>query len=102
MNVSDSSLTYADGHGVPACAEHVRLVTNGDEMTLEDLVVQGYYVINTTTHSQTGNQHNYETGRIKSESETDYISCDTTGILYILRKDVMTAAAQDPDAPPPA
>ena len=43
--------------------------------------------------AQTGNQTNETTGRAKPEAEVGYKSCDTTGLLYILRKDLGEAAA---------
>ena len=90
--VADLSNQYAPGRGIPACADHVREYVNGDDKRLVELVGEGYYVMNTTTHSQTGNQTNRDTGRLKPESETGYKTCSTTGLLYVLRKDLSEAA----------
>ena len=88
LDMSDQRKKYEEGHGIPACAEFVRAHVNGDGRGLRELVQQGYYVMNTTTHTQTGNQTNFDTGRLKPESETGYKSCHTTGLLYVLRKDL--------------
>jgi hypothetical protein len=88
IKVSRESDTYKPGKGIPACIDYVRQKLNGDEQSLAKLMEDGYYVVNVTTHSQTGNQTDKETGAFKSESETGYRSCGTTGLLYILRKDL--------------
>ena len=88
VSLSDRSKTYTPGYGIPACTKNVRQSVNGDNRSVWELMAEGYYVMNTATHSQTGNQTDESTGRSKSESEVGYKACDTTGLLYILRKDL--------------
>jgi hypothetical protein len=88
VNVTRTSDTYKPGKGIPACSEYVRQIVNGDSQSFDDLRADGYYVVSVTTHSQTGNQTNVTTGRRKPEKETGYEACNTTGLLYILRRDL--------------
>ena len=100
INMRDQSLKYKDGHGIPACDANVREFVNGDQKQLHDLAREGWYVLSVSTHEVTGNQTNFETGRLKSESETGYRTCSTQGLLYILRRDLGPLAAEEASSEP--
>ncbi len=90
VDMTTRSKIYEEGHGIPACRQQVMRYVNGDTIGLYDLFLEGWYVLSVSTHEVTGNQNNQATGRLKPESETGYKTCDTQGLLYILRKDLGT------------